>query len=146
VTVNSLVNRSLRKLVDWDVHTDKFGMATLTPSLLIKLMDRWSLDDARALGREGARDSAKQAVELVRVDLTLPNLIQFLRRFGQYGGRFKFEEITEGGRHAVLIHHRTGLKWSAFYEGFLRGLFEDELGVKIDVEVSPDTCIAKFEL
>jgi predicted transcriptional regulator len=145
VTVNSLVNRSLTKFVDWDIHADKFGMIALRPALAIELMERQSVDEARELGRKAARDSARQAVEFLYIGVTLPNVIEFLRRFGRYGGRYDFEESREGRKHVILLRQAMGLKWSTFNEGLVRGLLEDEMGLKIEVSVSPDLCLARFD-
>jgi len=145
VTVNSIVNRSLRKLVDWDVYTEKFGMVAMTPWLSIQLMERQSLDEARELGRKVARQSARQAIESIFIDFNLGTTLGFLSLFGKYGARFDFEDSVDGRKHVILIRHGQGLKWSTYYEGILRGLLEDELGLKIDVRVSADSCLARFE-
>jgi len=144
--VNSLVNRSLRKFVDWDSHAERFGMVTLPPALFMKLMERQSAEEARELGRKTAQDSARYAVESIFADFTLVNLLEFLRRMGQYGGRFRFEDNMEGRRHVILIRHGMGLKWSSYYSGVLQGFLEDGLGVKIETQVSPEVCLARFEI
>jgi len=146
VTVNSLVNRALRKLVDWDVYAEKFGVVSMTPWLALQIMEKQSVDEARELGNRVARQSARQAIETIFLDFTLANTLRFLRLFGRYGGRFEFEDSTEGRKHVVLIRHGQGLKWSTYYEGILRGLLEDELGLSIKVQVSLDVCLARFEL
>lgn len=68
MTVNSLVNRALRKLVDWDLYAEKFGIGSMTPWLYVQLMERQSLDEARELGNRVARQSSRQAVEGIFVD------------------------------------------------------------------------------
>ena len=146
VSVNTLVNRSLRKFADWDVHARRFGMVMLTPATFVQLMERESADEARELGRAAVRDSARGAVESIFVDFTPATAIEFLRRFGLYAGRFEFEHSVQGRKHVILIRHGTGLKWSNYYEGVIRGIFEDGLGMKVQVRTTPDTCIAKLEI
>ena len=146
VTVNSLVNKTLRKFVDWDVYAEKFGMVALTPNLLVDLMERQTEIEARELGRRAARQSARGAIESIYAEFTLASALGFIRLFGRYGGRYKFEDTVEGRKHVVLIRHGHGLKWSSYYEGIIRGLLEDELGLKVDVQVTPDVCLARFEL
>ena len=86
----------------------------------------------------------KPAVESIFVDFSLANVIEFLRRFSQYGGRYQFEVSDEGRKHVILMRHSLGLKWSAFYEGLLGGILE-ELGIKAKLTVGPETCMARFE-
>jgi len=146
VTVNSLVNRSLRKFVDWDVYAEKFGIAAMTPWLFVELMEKESIDEARELGRRVVRQSARQAIETIFLDFTVTTALGFIQLFGKYGGRYSYEDSVEGRRHVVLIRHGHGLKWSSYYEGMFRGLLEDELGLTIKVRVTPDACLARFEL
>ena len=146
VTVNSIVNKSLRKYVDWDRHADKFGMLVVRPAVLAELMERQSLDEARELGRLSVKNGLKPTISYMFVDFSLPNVIEFLRRFSKYSGRYSFEDSVDGRKHVILMRHALGLKWSAYYEGVLKGIFDDELGIKIKVSVGPETCIGQFEL
>jgi len=145
-TVNAVVNRAIRRYVEWDRHAQRFGMMAVRPAMLSVLMERQSIEEAKELGRQSAKNSMRPAVESMFVDFTLPNVIEFLRRFSVYGGRYQFEDSVEGRRHVILMRHTLGLKWSAYYEGILSGIFEDELGIKIKVTTLPEVCIGKFEL
>src|SRR5207249_1449962 len=49
-SVNTLVNRALRKFVEWDAYGEKFGFITLPSAMLVKLMDCLSDEEARELG------------------------------------------------------------------------------------------------
>ncbi len=121
-------------------------MVALTPAMMVKLMERQLDDEARELGRTTVRDSARGAVESIFVDFTPSYAMEFLRRFGQYAGRFEFEHSEEGRKHVILIRHGTGMKWSMYYEGVIRGIFEDGLAMKVQVRATPDACIARLEL
>src|SRR6266571_3014843 len=46
-SVNTLVNRALRKFVEWDAFGEKFGFITLPSAMLIKLMDCLTDEEAR---------------------------------------------------------------------------------------------------
>jgi len=50
-SVNTLVNRALRKFVEWDAYGEKFGFITLPSAMLIKLMDCLTDEEARELLR-----------------------------------------------------------------------------------------------
>lgn len=146
VTVNAIVNQSIRKYVDWDRHAERFGMMDVRPAILASLMEKQTVEEARESGKTAARDSMKPAIEYIFVDVTLQNSIEFLRRFSKYGGRFEFEETVDGRKHAILLKHPLGMKWSAYYEGILKHLFEEELGIKVRMSVTPEACVATFEV
>ena len=50
ISVNFLVNKAIRRLVEWDVYADKFGMVSVPESLLVKMMDSVSDAEAGELG------------------------------------------------------------------------------------------------
>jgi predicted DNA-binding ribbon-helix-helix protein len=146
VTVNSIVNRSVRRYADWDRHAERFGMMAVRPVMLVGLMERQSLDEARELGKLAAKESLRPAVEYIFVEFSLVNVLEFLRRFATYGGRYDFEDSVEGRKHVILMRHSLGPRWSAYYEGMLKEIFDAELGIKIRVSVSPEVVIGRFEL
>jgi hypothetical protein len=45
----------------------------------------------------------------------------------------------------MVVRHAMGKNWSAFYEGMLRGVFEDGLNVRLDVSIAQKTCLASFQ-
>jgi len=145
MTVNSIVNKSVKQYVEWDRHAEEFELVEIGPALLNKLMKRQTLDEARELGRQGAKDVIIPSIEHVFVNLTYRNVIEFFRRFSKYTRRFNFEDTAEGRTHVVLIRQPMGLKWSAFYGAMLDEILE-ELGIRAKLTIGPETCIARFEL
>jgi len=145
VTVNSLVNRSLRKFLDWDFHSDKLGVVGMPPWMSVELMGKCSADEARELGKRVAT-LTRPVIEAMFHEFTFPAVLKFLRLWGRYEGRYAVEENAEGNGHLFLIRHDRGPKWSNFYEGFLRGLLQDGLGLAVKVRVTEDSCLVNFEI
>jgi hypothetical protein len=146
VSVNSIVNGLVRKYVEWDRYSEKFRMAEISPTMLVESMSRYSMDEARELGRMMYRDLLRPSIEQVLVDFTLENAIEYFRRFGKYSRRFNFEDTVEGRKHVILLRHSAGLKWSAFFAGVLEQVFGKEFGLKIEEKIGPEVCSVKFEL
>jgi len=49
-SVNTLVNRALRKFVEWDAYGEKFGFVTMPNVILVKLMEYLTEEEAREIG------------------------------------------------------------------------------------------------
>ncbi len=45
-SVNTLVNRALRKFVEWDAYGEKFGFVTFPGIILVKMMDLLTEEEA----------------------------------------------------------------------------------------------------
>src|SRR2546428_5931294 len=56
VSVNLLVNKAIRRLVEWDIYAEKFGLVALPSSLIERMMDRLTDEEAGELRRWVGRD------------------------------------------------------------------------------------------
>src|SRR5437879_12374927 len=61
-SVNTLVNRALRKFVERDAYGEKFGFITLPSAMLIKLMDCLTDEEARELGLRPGENLGKEYI------------------------------------------------------------------------------------
>src|SRR5436189_6468448 len=59
VSVNFLVNRALRKFIEWDVYAEKFGFLSLPASMITKMMSYLSDEEAKEMGRWPGRTSSR---------------------------------------------------------------------------------------
>ena len=146
MSVNAIVNRLVREYVEWDRYNEKIHIVEISPSVLTMLMERYPLDEARALGRTMAKDLVRPSIEQIFVDYTFDNAVEFLRRFSHYTRRFNFEDSVEGHKHVMMLRHSLGVKWSAYYAGMLQEILEEGLGIKIQQTMGAEFCAAKFEL
>lgn len=148
VSVNSLVNRSLRKLVDWDIPLLELG-AVVVPKLLI---DRMAEDKDEQkfgeYGREVARDFLKPATLYVTGEFTVASSIEMLRRSALYSGRFRFDfgEGHDSRKQVLMIRHDQGRLWSSYFAGLLDETFKVLLGEELRIEYTDSICIAQLAL
>ena len=59
VSVNFLVNRALRKFIEWDVYAEKFGFLSLPASMITKMMSYLTDEEAREMGRWAGQNLVK---------------------------------------------------------------------------------------
>lgn len=145
VTVNAVVSRAVRRYIEWDKPSQRFGVMTISPEMLSILMERQSVEEARELGIQTAKNLMRPAIESMFVDFDLTSSVELLRRFSVYGARYQFEHKVNGRKHIIVLRHGLGARWSSFYEGLLEWTFE-ELGIEIKVTAHPHVCTGKFEL
>ena len=144
MSVSALVNRALRHLIEWDRVAELFEMMTFTPALVEDLFEKLSVDEARQWGRSTANQLAKSMVTLMFGEFDVVHVIEGLRRLGTETNTFRFDDRVSGRKHKMVIRHGRGTKWSAYYEGMLRGIFEDGLLIHLDVSTTKDNCLASF--
>jgi hypothetical protein len=145
MSVNAIVNDLVRRYVGWDRYSDRVSVE-VSPSLLVEVLSRFSLDEAKEMGRRMANDLVRTAIDEILVDFTFENVVEFFRRFAKYTRRFDFEDTVEGRTHVMLVRHSLGLKWSAYYAGMFQQILEKELGLKIEERIGPQVCSVRLEL
>lgn len=147
VSVNFLVTKALRKLVEWDAYAEKFGVVSVPQSLVARAMDYLSDDQARELGAWYGKNLVKEFVTFWFKEASLQTLfVGFPRLASRYGKAFEYEERREGPRWLLVLKHGQGRKWSLFYEELLKGVLEDVSCKDVRIERTDDQVVVRFTL
>jgi hypothetical protein len=149
ITVNFLVNRTVRKLVDWDMPARKFGLVTTPEGLLNKLIERYDDESCLELGRASAREYIKPFAEYLFGEFSLQTSVLLFRRSSQYGGRWEFDDVVDvadSKKHILIFKHNQGHKWARYYHGLMLETFRDMLGKNAKVESTDYVTIAQFDV
>lgn len=146
ISVNSLVNRALRRYVVWDVNASRFGFVSLAGASLTKIMTYLSDDEVRELAQWVGENSVRDFVTFFFGDVTLHTLLKGLKLLGEYGGHFEYVESTSGQIRSVVLKHSRGIKWSIQCEEQVRYVVEKFLGLKVASERTENQVTFRFPL
>lgn len=146
ISINSLVNRGLRRYVLWDINASRFGGVTLAGASLTRIMNYLSDDEVREYAQWVADNSVRDFVTFFFGEVTLRTLLQGLKLLADYGGHFEYEESTSGDVKTVVLKHGRGIKWSIHYEEWVRLAVEKLLGLKVETERTENQVIFRFPM
>jgi hypothetical protein len=145
VSVNFLVNRALRKFIEWDVYAEKFGFVSMPASLITKMMSYLSDEEAKEMGRWAGQNLVKDFLTFWFKEVSVTTLVKgYPALESKYGKSFEYEEHVEGGRWTIILKHGRGAKWSYYYEELLRSVFEQLLKKEVKTERTEDQVVARF--
>jgi predicted transcriptional regulator len=145
-SVNVMVNRTLRKFVEWDSLAVKFGMVQITRQELVKMLDSLTLEQAREEGVWVGADVFEPLVRYLQPTEDFASVIGSLELLSRYTGRFDLTHSVAGSKHLVVIHHSMGANWSAFYEGAGSTVLRDLLKLDCKSSTTDELCSFEFEL
>src|SRR6267143_2187000 len=146
-SVNTLVNRALRKFVEWDAYGEKFGFITMPAVILVKLMDCLTDEEAAALGAWAGKNLLKEYITFWFTEVTPETLLEgFPKLLSKYGRAFTYEELVEDDRRVIILKHSGGPRWSMFYEETIKTAFHDLLQREVRVESSDNQVVVRFRL
>lgn len=147
VSVNFLVNRALRRLVEWDSYAERFGIVSLPAAQLERMMEYLTEDQAKELGAWVGQNLVKEFLTFWFKDVSARTLVQsYPRLSSQYGRLFEYQEHSDNGRWTVVLKHGRGRKWTRYYEALVAGMFQEILGLAPLVESTDGQVVARFDL
>jgi len=144
ISINSLVNRALRRYVLWDVNVSRFGGVTLAGESLTRIMNYLSEDEVREFAQWAVENSVRDFLTFFFGEVTLQTLLKGLKLLADYGGHFKYEESTSGHIRIVVLKHGRGMKWSIHYGEWVSLSVEKLLGLKVETEKTENQVIFRF--
>jgi hypothetical protein len=146
VSVNYLVNRALRKLVEWDAHAERFGVVSVPTAQLDRMMGYLTEEQARDFGAWVGNNLVREFLTFWFKDVSARTLMQaYPRLSSQYGRLFEYVESSDGSRWTIVLKHGGGRKWSVYYEELLRAMFREILGVEASIAATDGQVVARFD-
>ena len=146
VSVNFLVNRALRKLVEWDTYADRFGVVSVPSAQMDRMMGYLTDEQARDFGSWVGNNLVREFLTFWFKDVSARTLMQaYPRLSSEYGRLFEYVESSDGTRWTIVIKHGRGRKWSIYYEELLRAMFREILAVDAAITATDGQVVARFD-
>jgi hypothetical protein len=131
IPINFLVNKAIKRFVDWEVHAERFRFLSVSPSTQAKLMGYLTEGQARELGKWWAENAIIGLIVFWFKKFDFDTLMQAIELLGSEYGRIfthKFS-VDDDGTYTIVLRHERGLKTSYFYEEAAKSLLT-RLGLK----------------
>lgn len=147
VSVNFLVNRALRRLVEWDVYAERFGIMALPAAMVTRMMQHLTEEEAADLGRWVGKYLLREFLTFWFKEVNLQTLVLgFPRLSSQYGKAFEYEEHVDAGRWTIILKHGNGMLWSIYYETLLKTAYLELVDTVIVTEKTENQVVARFSV
>jgi hypothetical protein len=124
-SVSLIMNKALLRYVEWEYPAGRFGLMTVSSSVMRKLFDLLTVDQARTFGREAGAQFFSEFVNFWFKALDFNALLKALGYLGdRYARAFHFDHSFDGKAHTIIIKHDRGPSTSAYYAEALNALLE----------------------
>ena len=140
-SVNFVVNSAVREHIEWTIPIHKLGFGTNPKYLMNKLFEKLADKECEGIGKAVANEFVKSYLEYRFGGVSLGNWLEAVRQFSKYAGTFNtLVERKNEGEIIIIVEHSSGIKWSHFYEGAARYIFEDSAGKIVKTELRVSKC------
>ncbi len=132
-SVSVTMNKALARYAFWEYPAGKFGLMTESTSVVRKLFEQLTVEQARIFGREAGAQFISEYVNFWFKIIDFNALLKGLEFLGNgYGRQFHFDQSSDGKVHTIIIKHDRGSTTSAYYAEAMKVLL-DRLGRKAEV-------------
>jgi hypothetical protein len=163
ISLNVLVNQTLKKYAEWGRYENKIGMMPVPKLMLSSLIDRaieiatknglltdTTIDAYRDQIIKEAASTAynlmKDAVLFMKKDYNLWTVLSVLQEYMKVSGINSDHQIESGRKHVFVIKHELGQNWSLFTKELLTQIFESLAQVRAEFRITPNTITAEVIL
>jgi hypothetical protein len=146
VSASALINRIVKKYVEWDRQAEKFGffsIATETFESILNEIDDKKLENiATTLG-----STMPESVTMFWFKkLNLDSFLRIVSLFGKYSGQFVVATDYKEGNYVVTLHHNLGKKWSIYLGSFISQFVKTALKVFAHSNVTDNLAVISFHV
>jgi len=132
VSISFIINKALRRHVEWEIYAEKFGFMMEFTSKMRRLYESFSDEKVRELGRQSAENEYSEFINFWFKKIDFDTTLKALEILGsEYARSFKFEHSFDLNMHTIIFKHDRGPRTSAFYAEMTKVLF-NRLNMKVD--------------
>lgn len=136
--INLLVNKALRRFIEWGRFVDNFKLVTIDPRLLKLFWSHIPVQEAREIGVKNGSDSAAEFILYYFRKFDLETILKTFRVIGsEYSNVYAYSESINGDNRTIILRHGMGKSASAYYGASLKALC-DRLGIAVELEEGED--------
>jgi hypothetical protein len=142
ISLNTLINKILRKYVEWDLHEPKVGMIPMAKPVISTLFDMMEEDEITELAVNFGKNIIKDISLFMKIKLDPLSFIMWLET-RMKRSIVEFNYTSENDVYIYVLKHDLGYNWSLYHKQLLEAIFHDFFKKRIDVEITDS--ILRFE-
>lgn len=146
VSANSLINKILKKYVEWDRHADKFGFVSIGVETFRSILNEVEDKNLESIAITAGDTLPKSQVLFWFKKISLETILKTFSLLGKYSGVFVTEIDFKEGDCVLTLRHQLGQKWSVFLRCLLIQSFRSLLPVVPQTEIADDLAVITFHM
>ena len=124
VSINTLANQLFQAYAEHDRYLKKYGLLKVISPLYTQLLNAASDEAVVEAGKVLGPGALPSVIISMKGELTVPGILDWLKRMGTYSGLTDYSEISHGGKISVTMSQSFGPKGSVLLASYLDSLFK----------------------
>ena len=147
VSLNTSVNKILKRYVQWDMFEPQAGTMPLAKPVVAELLANMSKEQITNFAKNIAKTAVQDILLLMKGKIDLDSFLSWFETLMKKA----FIEINHtvennDSTHRYTVKHNLGENWALLIKSVLQIIFNDVLGISIDIiNLSNTTLVFQFE-
>ena len=147
VSLNTSVNKILKRYVQWDMFEPQAGTMPLAKPVVAELLANMSKEQITNFAKNIAKTAVQDILLLMKGKIDLDSFLSWFETLMKKA----FIEINHtveknDSIHRYTVKHNLGENWALLIKSLLQIIFNDVLGISIDIiNLSNTTLVFQFE-
>jgi hypothetical protein len=143
IPVGTLLSTILRKYVDWDRLTEKYGFISVPNVVFKSLLEEVDADKIARIGKESGKDFKERLLFWFK-EANVESLIALILITYRYSGLARCEYQKFGDEYVITLKHDLGRKWSIYTRELLRAAVNEILAKTSETEITEYSVMIRF--
>lgn len=144
IETNLLVNKALRRYLEWGRYAESFKLVTSDQRLMRTLWSYVPVDAAREMGIQNGNNTVVEFILYYFRKFDLESVLKTFRVIGaEYSNAYLYSEFGDDQKRTVILRHHMGRSASAFYGASFKALC-NRLGLDLALEESEDQVVLQI--
>lgn len=138
ISVNLLVNNTLRNFVNWHATELSAGFISFPKTVLTRMADKLTEEEAKQIGKIHAETDMQDLILIFKGRYTIDDFFDMMDNWMKYNNII-YRHIVKNGKHNFIIQHDLNKNWSLCISEFFKSSIEFLTKSSIETIVTANT-------
>lgn len=140
ISTSALLNQIVEKYIIFERFIDSIEGVTIEASTLSEFLEKLTENEIEEIGSKVGTRSLRNELFIrgLKQDFeSVKFLIEFI--YDKYGGWFNSNFYSNKDDNVIFLRYRLGKKWGHFLKGFFYDVFNEALGIDVEITLFNDS-------
>ena len=144
ISVSNLINKILKRYVEWDSYEPKVGMIPMTKPVITTLFNMMSEEEILDLVLNFGKNVVQDIAYFMKMKSDPDSFLTWFE-IRMRRSFVEFNHLQENDRHIYVLKHDLGYNWSLYHKKILEKIFNEIFNKSIIIAITDIMLTIEFE-
>jgi len=144
ISLNTLINKILKRYVEWDSYEPKVGMIPMTKPVITTLFNMMSEEEILDLVINFGKNVVQDIAYFMKMKSDPDSFLTWFE-IRMRRSFVEFNHLQENDRHIYVLKHDLGYNWSLYHKKILEKIFNEIFNKPIIIAITDFMLTIQFE-